>query len=350
MKIVADENIPLVESIFEPLGTVTKIPGRNITSKDLMSCEVLLVRSVTQVNKRLLAGTPVRFVGTATSGVDHIEIKYLHAQELGFADAKGCNAWSVAEYVMSAIAFWCQTKQHKPEQISVGIVGYGHVGKKVKRLCDYFSIPNVVCDPPLSDQGHQFDAVPFAQACQCDVITLHVPLELMGKHPTRDLINENTLKMLHSKQLLINTSRGEVVNENALLKITETADLILDVWRNEPNINPNLLAKTLLGTPHIAGYSYEGKIRGTLQLYHACCDFFNLQPQQHSFNVSSFPAIKAQHQAIKTLQDILQQYDITADNHLLKQILLNKSLNSGNYFDHLRKNYRKRKEWHPLIL
>lgn len=354
MKIVADENIPLVETTFKTLGKVTTLAGRDITTADLQDCDVLLVRSVTQVSPSLLANTPVRFVGTATSGINHIDTNYLRTHHIGFADARGCNAWSVAEYVMSAIAVWSLTTQQPLKQTTVGIIGYGHVGKKVKLLCEQFGMSLTIYDPPLAEMKQISNAASLHEVLHSDVITLHVPLTTTGKHPTQNLINQHHLNQLKKHALLINTSRGEVIHETALLERSQHLNLALDVWHNEPCINTALLRNTLVGTPHIAGYSHEGKIRGTEMIYRACCEFFGITPNGR-FAAETQTSDKESSTSndnipIKTAQDILAQYDIMQDSKALKQMLSHPELISAAYFDGLRKNYPIRHEWHQLIL
>lgn len=351
MNIVADENIPHVLEAFSSLGSVTLLKGRDITANDLQQADILLVRSVTKVNQSLLNSTPVKFVASATAGFNHIDLDYLKSQNIGFARAPGSNATSAAEYVLTGICYW--SLQHKValENLSVGIIGYGNVGTRVKRLCGSMGMHCIANDPPLEEQGMAgLESIDAALAS--DIVTLHVPLSYEGKHATSQLLNKQRINQLKPKTLFINASRGEAVDEKALLERIKTKhdlSLILDVWENEPDISLEMLEHTLIGTPHIAGYSLDGKIRGTEMIYQACCKFLNKPPkwfvadvnygEHHKYDVKT-----------STQQDprkaILEAYDIVADNNRLKRLLeRTTSDTSDGYFDGLRKNYPIRREF-----
>ncbi len=355
MNITADENIPYVEEAFNTLGKVTTVNGRTLSSDKLQTTDILLVRSVTQVNQKLLQDTPVKFVASATAGFNHIDLKYLEKNKIDFARAPGSNAISAAEYVMAGISLWSLQNNKDLNSLSIGIIGCGNVGSRVKQLCEDSGIHCVINDPPLEEKKPaQYDYSSIEKALASDIVTLHTPLTYDGNHPSYRLLNNRLISILKSGTLFINAARGEVVEEPALLKRIKSHDdisLILDVWENEPNIGLELLPYTLIGTPHIAGYSIDGKIRGTEMIYNAVCDFLGEKPlwsaQQVDFSNNPRTVIKLSrnHDNRSTL---LKAYNILQDDNNLKRLLKNKALQDGKYFDSLRKNYPARREYSDI--
>ncbi|HEY6132122.1 MAG TPA: 4-phosphoerythronate dehydrogenase, partial [Halioglobus sp.] len=268
LRILVDENIPAAEHFLGAVGQVRYVNGRMIERSQLQSVDVLLVRSVTRVDEALLSGSPVKFVGTATSGIDHIDRDYLQRRGIAFAHAPGANANSVVEYVLAAIA----TVGDKLEQLLAGgvagIVGYGNIGKAVAARLAALNIRYLVYDPWL-DQ----DAVPCAaelnQILDCDLVSLHPELTAAQPWPSHHLLGASELRRLRPDTLLINASRGQVIDNSALLARLEAGRgplTVLDVWAGEPNISWDLLQRVTLGTAHIAGYSLDGKLRATRML------------------------------------------------------------------------------------
>lgn len=275
MNIIADENMPAL-SLFDGIGTVVRTPGRPLDRTLLADADVLLVRSVTRVDAELLAGSAVRFVGSATIGTDHIDQAPLAAAGITFAHAPGCNAVAVAEYVLQAVVAFAVQRRTPLSALSLGVVGVGNVGRKVVQWAAAFGLRVLASDPPREAAGEACEEgaewAPLAEVLACSVITLHVPLSVTGMAPTRHLIAADQLALLSAGQLLINTSRGPVIAEQALrerLDQPQPPQCILDVWEHEPWVTPQLLAQVQIGTPHIAGYSVEGKVRGTYMLYQA---------------------------------------------------------------------------------
>lgn len=348
MKILADENIPKVHDACSHIGELSTKSGRQISREDLDDTDILLVRSVTQVNEQLLQGTPVQFVASATAGFNHVDVDYLASQNIGFARAPGSNALSAAEYVIAAICYWSLKHSRPLEGLSLGIIGCGNVGSRVHALAKNLGIQCVLNDPPLEDLGgsgfSHIDA-----ALDCDIVTLHVPLEKLGKHPTEELLNDSRIQQLKPDSLFINASRGEVVEEESLLERMQSRndlDIVLDVWLNEPKISSALLKTTLLGTPHIAGYSFDGKIRGTEMIYQAICDYLK-QPASWKPDLPVYSVPQTKEQDIRCR--VLSAYDISLDDQRLKQILSENIGDKANYFDQLRKNYPVRREYSPLF-
>ena len=355
MNITADENIPYVSQAFNALGTVTKVNGREITKQHLQQTDILLVRSITQVNKSLLENTPVQFVASATAGFNHIDLNYLSKKGISFARAPGSNAISAAEYVFAGICYWSLKEDKKLCGLTIGIIGCGNVGSRVKLLCESSGMHCVINDPPLEKK--QTSNLRFSnidEALKCDIVTLHTPLSYDGEDPTFRLLNEDRIKRIKQNALVINASRGEVVEEPALLKrINKDKDLnlILDVWENEPAINPEMLKNTLIGTPHIAGYSIDGKIRGTEMIYQATCNFLNIEPQWSAREVDFGNNTKACIELTPNKDqrhEVLTAYNISDDSKTLKELLQDPSLATGKYFDSLRKDYPPRREYSTL--
>ncbi len=343
--ILADENIPLVQTAFSSFGKVNTVNGRNLINADLAQVNILLVRSVTQVNAKLLANSSVNFVGTATIGFDHIDLDYLTQHNIGFANAPGSNATAAAEYVVSALLVLAERQNFKLRDKTVGIIGCGNVGSRVLQKLTALGMQCIVHDPLIQNANY----VDLDTVLTADIITLHIPLEKNGNHPTYHLVDNKFLAKLKNDAILINTSRGMVINEAVLSRtLLSRPDItvVLDVWKNEPNINKLLLQQVALATPHIAGYSLDGKIRGTEMLYTKICDYFqqvsNWQPQipPPPVNQLSFSNTIDDSVAIHTA--VMACYDIRRDDSALHQIATN--------FDSLRKNYPLRREFNQLTI
>lgn len=348
LTITLDENIPYADEAFSTLGQTRLLAGRTLCNADLQETDILVVRSVTKVNAQLLADTPVRFVASATIGFDHIDLDYLRQQGIGFARAPGCNAVSAAEYVLAALCHWSLVREKPLQGRSIGIIGHGNVGSRVRQLCENMGMYCVVNDPPLQEQSHT-GLYPIEAALACNVVTLHVPFTRCGQHPTFRLLNAPRIAALRPGTLLLNTARGGVVEENALLSRLQTRsdlDVILDTWENEPAINLELLRHTLLGTPHIAGYSLDGKVRGTEMVYRACCQFLQVEPQWSSPLTPQEPLPMAA--GYDHRRDVLYAYDIREDDRRMTALLHDDAAEYGKHFDRLRKTYPVRREFSGL--
>jgi len=360
MKIIADENIPFVREAFSTLGDVSTLAGRAMTPASIQEADVLLVRSVTRVGKELLSGSKVKFVATATIGFDHVDVEYLQLQEIGFASAPGCNSNSVAEYVLSALMVVSERKGFSPQHKTVGIVGCGNVGSKVRSKLRVLGVTSLVNDPPLKDQTHDSSFVDLEELFTADIITLHVPLERAGRYPTLQMVNAGFLTKMKPGSMLINTSRGQVVDEQALLKTLQSGRMaaVLDVWQNEPSIDCRILERVELATPHIAGYSYDGKVRGTEMIYETACKFFGVTPTWRLTDHLPATPIR-QRKFLDSVNDeevirasIFGSYDIRQDDAHLRQILNMPEAERGAYFDRLRKTYPIRREFpsHEIVI
>ncbi|MET1254129.1 4-phosphoerythronate dehydrogenase [Aliikangiella maris] len=347
LNLVADEDMPHVHEWFSPVADITLLPGRQINAEHLIGKDALLCRSVTQVNAELLQKSSIQFVGSATIGVDHLQTDWLDQQQIGWANAAGCNAAAVAQYILSGISVWLLRQNRQLDDISVGIVGAGNVGTCLANFLDILKVPYYFYDPPLVEQGDPRQFVDFKKILSCDVITLHVPLTQTNKHKTFHLFNEFVLQQLTPEQLLINASRGAVIDGEALTKylsLAHHAQVILDVFEHEPNVSDKLVNQCLLATPHIAGHTLEGKSRGSWMIYQAFCRHFNLDILADQSLSQVLPEKNAL--LLDTIDDIrhglLNLYDVRTDH----QKLLNYSGSLAEHFDELRKNYAR---YHRLL-
>ena len=348
MQIAFEESIPKGLEYFSSLAPTVSFRAGGIDNIDLTDVTHLAVRSTTQVNASLLARAPhLQLVATATAGIDHFNIKDLTANGIHYASAAGCNAVAVAEYVISALLAAEQDLAMPWSDICVGVVGAGHVGSALSARLTWLGINHKLYDPPLQRAGDQRQFCSFSEILTCDVITLHVPFSRNGQDATEHLINAKVLSQLSPQQLLINASRGEVVHELALLDACDEGRaprLILDVFQQEPNINNELVDATWLATPHIAGHSVEGKLRGTQQVYETFCRAVG---GDASLSMSDFLAPAPRYQASEnplpftTLKAFMHAtYDIRQDSSLFKA----STIDSATFLA-LRKHYRTRWEY-----
>ncbi len=327
--------------------------GRELTEAQAAQADVLLVRSVTQVNAALLAQSAVQFVGSATIGTDHIDLDYLAKRQIAFANAPGSNATSAAEYTLSAILYFAQQQSITLAGLKVGVVGYGNVGSRVVARLKALGVDIYIYDPPRAEQYQDVDYCTWDDICDCDVISAHVPLTREGAYPTLHMFNQAFFATIKPGALFINTARGKAVDEAALLSRLEQGKvihLILDVWDHEPHINRTLLAKSLISTPHIAGYAYDGKLRGTQMIYRAACDVLGHSPSWSMADVLGHDktqlVLSSQDDRQQQVTELVKQaYDITLDSNRLRQIQQMDSAAAGKHFDMLRKEYPMRREF-----
>lgn len=351
MKLIVDENIVQGKQAFESFGNVQFINGREITNKILMDADALIVRSITKVDKTLLHNTKIKFVGTATIGTDHIDLKYLNENGIAFTSAAGCNSYSVAEYVFSALSHFAEKNNFKISEKSIGVIGYGNIGTKVIKIAKALGMKYVINDPPLERKGKENIFSSLEKALQCDIVTFHVPLNKTGIDKTVHLLGKNNIALLKNNAILINASRGPVVDNSVLekrLQQNNNLNVVLDVWETEPNINTELFKLIDIGTPHIAGYSFEGKVTGTLMVYEALSEFLNT-PKKWKPEFEVVPNNKITIEENDDYNIILKKlfeksYKIIEDDKKLREIINKKDAEKDKYFDMLRKNYPKRRE------
>ena len=278
MKIVADRVISDASTAFGGFGDVVLLDGRQIGPADLRDADLLLVRSVTRVDEHLLAGSRVRFVGTATAGTDHIDTRYLDSAGIGFAAAPGCNARAVGEYVLACVLAWAQATGRALERLRCGLVGVGHAGSAARSLLEAVGVRCLAHDPPRARREGGAGFVDLGEALGADVVSLHVPLTTEGDDATRHLLDAARVGRLRRGGLLINAARGGVVDEAALLSRLQLGDLhaVLDCWENEPTPTPAVVAAAWVATPHVAGHTVDARRRATRQLQAAVAGHLGL--------------------------------------------------------------------------
>ena len=365
MKIVADENIPYVRDAFWGLGDVTALPGRAITREAVRDVDVLLVRSITRVGRELIEGSRVRFVATATIGEDHIDTAWLAEHGVGFASAPGSNAGSVTQYVSAALLALEDRLGLDLRGMKLGVVGVGNVGSRVVRAARALGMEVVLNDPPLeraqklkpqeaqeAQEERSFVFSPLDSVFECDVVTLHVPLTRKGPDRTYHLVDERFFSRLQAGTILINTSRGSVVDGVDLKEALDSGRLaacVLDVWEGEPDIDVSLLERVFIGTPHIAGYSFDGKVNGTRMIYEAACRFLGRAPAWDPtplLPAPEHPRVEVDGTAQSAVNSTVRAvYDIMKDDAAMRGLISAASGERARLFDRLRKEYPRRREF-----
>ncbi len=346
--IVADENMPAVDDLFIDLGPIKKIPGRGMKSQDIKDADILLVRSVTQVNESLLAGSRVKFVGTATIGIDHLDTSYLDKNQIRWANAPGCNAISVAEYVMSVLGHFCDSKLDSLQGKQAGVIGYGNVGKRVVERLQLLGLDVRVYDPFIKQNDYAHLAS-LEQVLDCDVLCVHAPLTRTGDFPTFHMLQLAQLQNLRHGACLISAGRGGVVSNAAIHAMAESRPdvrMAFDVWENEPDIDWSVVSCVEFATPHIAGYSLDGKITGTRMLFDALNDSLgrerHMVSNQDSLMDIDLAAVATENQLSHAIHYV---YDVASDDARFRAILTMPVIDRGKAFDVLRKDYPIRREF-----
>ena len=355
MKIVVDDKIPYIREKLALLADdVVYLKGAEISAEDVRDADALIVRTRTHCDERLLAGSRVQFVATATIGFDHIDTEYMAKAGITWTNCPGCNAASVAQYLECSLLLLQQQKGLDLQHTTIGIVGCGHVGSKVKTVAERLGMRVLVCDPPLAVKSQELIANSFVSMDvierEADVITFHVPLTYEGQYATWHLGNDDFFYRLSRVPYIINTSRGEVVDNISLLNALEEGrvrDAILDVWEGEPHINLDLLNKVFIGTPHIAGYSADGKVNADNMVIDALCRHFDLPhpgrilppPLPADLAVSYWQSAVSQEPRANSQQptSALDLYNPLVDSEKLKT--------APSKFEFLRNNYPLRREY-----
>ena len=348
MKIVADDKIPFLKGVLETCADVVYLPGKSITRKTISDADALLIRTRTKCTEDLVKGTKVRFIGTATIGFDHIDTQYCEKQGIVWTNAPGCNSSSVQQYVAAALLKMASEFRFSLKGKTIGIVGVGNVGSKVAKFAELMGMNVLLNDPPRARAEGEKDFVSLGTILyESDIVTLHVPLNVVGDDATWHMINDKCFKKMKKGAWFYNTSRGEVTETAALKKILSTGKpggAVLDVWENEPDIDIELMARTFLSTPHIAGYSTDGKAKGTSMVVNSLCNHFNLPLKDwYPENVQppELPVLTVDGVG-KTDEDIIRQavnhtYNIEEDNIRLRF--------SPSDFEKQRGEYRIRREF-----
>jgi erythronate-4-phosphate dehydrogenase len=350
MNILADSNILFAREAFAHFGHVTVVEGRDITPEKLRDTDVLLVRSITPVNRELLEGNPLKFVASATTGTDHVDLAYLSGNNIGFAHAPGSNANSVAEYVFSALYHCAEKKSVELQKMTLGIVGVGNVGSRVARIAKTIGMHCLVNDPPKKALTGSDIYLPLETVLkESDIVTVHVPLVSEGPNATYHMINAGFISAMKKGAFFINTSRGDIIEEQSLKNGRQRLGcVVLDVWSNEPRPHVGTIAECDIATPHIAGYSLEGKICGTEMIYNAACAFFSKEKTWKAPSVpdNELPDVIP----LKKTPDpvgaaIMKAYPIMEDDARFRKIVSINASDRRAYFDELRNNYPKRLEF-----
>lgn len=325
MNILCASSLTLGREIFSALGDVTCLPESAIDAAAVRDVDVLATRSKVKVNRALLEGSKVRFYGTATAGTDHMDIAWLDQAGLRWTAAPGCNANSVAEYIVCAILRDAVLRGIRLEGLTLAVIGVGQVGRRVVAKARALGLKTLLSDPPREDaEGSAGFSTVDAMLPQADIVTFHVPLTSGVKHPTAGMVDAAFFAKLKPGCLFLNASRGEIVDEDALLSALDRGtirNMVLDVFDNEPDIREDVLARAELGSPHIAGHSYEGKLNGTVMVYEAACRFLGVEPK---LPPSALPRIEVPVDAAgrrdeEVLHDIVRRaYDIERDDRILR--------------------------------
>ena len=349
MKVVCDSAIPFLKGALEPYCQVVYARGSEISREMVMDADALVIRTRTKCNAALLEGTNVRFIATATIGYDHIDTQWCESHGIKWTNAPGCNSWSVQQYIGSLLVIMSRTLGFSFREKTIGVVGVGNVGGKVARLAVLLGFRVLLCDPPRARREGPGQFVSLDEIIsRSDIITLHVPLIRDGEDATFHMFDDARLSSMNQNQILINSSRGEVVDGMALKNTLAQKKILaasLDVWENEPQIDPELLSLLFSGTPHIAGYSVDGKATGTTMSVQALGKFFDLPCRDwevtevpQSLQPSEFSIDTEGKTPQEVLADaILHTYDIRTDDAALRA--------SVATFEKQRSNYPVRREF-----
>lgn len=340
LKIVADKAIPFLEGVFDPYADMTYLSGDKIGPEDVRDADVLMVRTRTKCNADLLEGSKVKFIATATIGTDHIDFPYCDSKGIVVRNAPGCNAGGVMEYVFSALYGLASRKSISLQGDTIGIIGVGHVGSLIERMGRALGFKILKCDPPRAEAEGSFGFCDLEYLLQnSQIVTLHVPLDEM----TRGMANSEFFSLMQPGAFFINAARGEVVCDDALkAAIPKLGPVIIDTWNHEPDIDLDLMDKVAIATPHIAGYSYQGKQNGTAAAVRAVAHYFGITELYEFFPKTDLPENEAVKLDLKGLNQgeiasVLQyNYPIFTDDFMLR-------LNPEN-FDKLRSEYNYRRE------
>ncbi len=350
MKIVADDKIPFLKGVFEPFADVEYLPGSAIERNHLMDADALIVRTRTKCNEQLLTGTKVKFIATATIGYDHIDTTWCQANGIAWTNAPGCNSGSVYQYIASVLVTLAAKHNFSLSDRTLGVIGVGNVGKKIVRLAEHLGMQVLLNDPPRARKEGICGFISLDGILRdCDIITCHVPLITEGEDKTYHLIDEKFLCKVNKGTILINSSRGEVVDttalRNHLVNPVRLSGAVLDVWENEPNIDLELLLKVDIATPHIAGYSADGKVNGTAMSVQAISRFFNLPlkmwvPEEIPVPEQSEVIVDCSGRSVQDIitEAVLFTYNVMEDNNRLRQSVETFEKQRGNY--PLRREFR----------
>ena len=348
INLVADENILLLNELFGDLANITRVSGRSISTAQVAQADALVLRSTAKVTPALLKGSNVQFVGTCTIGTDHLATDYMDTNKIVWRNAPGCNAAGVGDYVIACLNHAWQSLGIDPRQQTIGIVGAGNVGGQLALRLKKAGFKLLQCDPPKTDAGHKGYVKLDELLDNCGIICFHTPLIKTGAYATENMLHQKRLKNLAKGTVLISAGRGEVIDQQALLERQQQHNdlhLFLDVWHKEPHIDKRLFDYSHCVTPHIAGHSLEGKMRGTYMIYKDLCKHFGLAASKRLEDLIPKPnVVSLRIDSTATSQEVIAAacgsvYPLMEDNDRMRQ---------GNDFDLLRKNYPVRREFSSL--
>jgi erythronate-4-phosphate dehydrogenase len=356
MKIVADQNIPYLDEALRGLGDFVALPGSALKAEVVREAELLFTRSTVKIGPALLEGSRVRFVATATIGVDHVDLPYLAERGISFASAPGSNSNSVAEWFINALYTQAARQGFDPTTKTIGVVGVGNVGSKVARNARGIGARVLLCDPPLARQTGDAAYRPLDELLsECDILTLHVPLEKGGSDPTVKMLGEREFARMKPGLLLINAARGPVIDEDALHQAREAgrfSGLLLDVFASEPSPDPRTILHANLASPHVAGHSLDGKAKGTQMVYQAACQFLGIAPTwepSRSLPPTPVPEFDLREQGSQTdaallLSAMRSLHHMEDDDAFMREIAALSTEERGKRFSAYRNHYRPRRE------
>ena len=342
IRIIIDQAIPFIQGVLEPYADVKYMEGRAISHEDAMNADALIIRTRTKCDAALLEGTPVKFIATATIGMDHIDLKYCNNKGIIVRNSAGCNAGGVMNYVFSALYGVAARKAIRLEGDKLGIVGVGNVGRRVDSVAGSLGFKVLKNDPPrMAEEGTEGFCPLDYLLSNANIVTMHVPLN----ETTRGMANDEFFAKMRPGAIFINASRGEVVDEAALKRaIPKLGPVIIDTWNNEPNIDREFLNMVDIATPHIAGYSYQGKQNGTMMAVRALARFFGIEPLFDFFPKTEIIDLESIRLDLKgksqgEIASVLQyNYPIFTDDFMFRMAPEN--------FESLRSNYQYRREFY----
>ena len=345
-KIVIDDAVPYAQAMFSHLGEIITLPGRQISHADLVDADALIVRSRTQVNEALLFNTQVKFVGSTVVGLDHIDQAWLKLNDIFFYSAQGCNANSVAEFVITQLYQLAEQLGFELNTKTLGIIGVGNVGSRLAKKAEILGIRTLLNDPPRQTTENLPDFVDLDTALTADIITFHTPLTFDGEYPSHHLLNAERLKAINPNTIIVNAARGGIIDETAWIQTPTQANLI-DCWEQEPNINAQLYKKANQATPHSAGHSLDAKVAGSQMVYQALCDFWQI-PAQNEWQALLPKAPKViEVDAHQSLQHQLKQIFSSAHNPHADDLAIRAENIEAvqSQFEYYRRHYPIYREW-----
>ncbi|MGD2129740.1 MAG: 4-phosphoerythronate dehydrogenase [Lysobacterales bacterium] len=351
MNFLIDRNLKAARNAFGRHGTVHVMDGRQIRRQHLHDIEAMIIRTTTRVDSDLLEGTPVAFVGSASIGTDHLDVPWLEKNGIHWANAPGCNADAAAQYTLASIWLACERLGKHPRGMTAGVIGRGNVGSRVQRLLATIGMEVVANDPPLQERGAE-GLVRLEDALSCDVVTLHTPLTREGPWPTHRMIGPRRLTLMKQSGLLVNAGRGNVIDGAALLESLsrKRVHAALDVWPGEPRFSGALIESTVVATPHVAGYSDEGRFNGTAAVYRAFCDWQRIEAEPIPFPGTEPDVLTVESGDAAIARALDAACFVKRHDDAMRRLVSLGVDERAAAFDRLRKDYPPRRDFHAWRL